>query len=76
MGMLTKLDKAKLRSTIFRHLDGLATATTSYALHKKGVLQHIFRITVKSMFPNSQKHLMPMKVISMLVCAFWHLKVG
>ncbi len=39
--MLTKDYKAKLRSTIFRHLDGIATATTTYALHKKEVLQYI-----------------------------------
>jgi SAM-dependent methyltransferase len=36
--MLTKSDKAQLRHTIFRHLDGIATATSAYALHKKGVL--------------------------------------
>ena len=35
------IDKAKLRSTIFRHLDGLATAPVAVALHKKGVLGHL-----------------------------------
>ena len=39
--MLTKNEKSELRSTIFRHLDGIATATTAYALHKKGVLEYI-----------------------------------
>ena len=36
------LDKSLLRSTIFRHLDGLATAPVAVALHKKGVLDFIF----------------------------------
>ena len=39
--MLTKLDKSNLRGTIFRHLDGIATASTAYALHKKGVLDYL-----------------------------------
>ncbi|WP_418603794.1 class I SAM-dependent methyltransferase [Hwangdonia sp.] len=39
--MLTKHDKEQLRAIIFRHLDGIATATTAYALHKKGVLQYL-----------------------------------
>ena len=39
--MLTKSDKTKLRSTIFRHLDGIATSTSAFALHKKGVLNYI-----------------------------------
>jgi len=39
--MLTKSDKTKLRGKIFRHLDGIATSTTAYALHKKGVLKHL-----------------------------------
>lgn len=39
--MLTKSDKVQLRGNIFRHLDGLATATTAFALHKKGVLQFL-----------------------------------
>lgn len=36
--MLSKSEKSAYRSTIFRHLDGIATATTSYALHNRGVL--------------------------------------
>ncbi len=39
--MLTKKDKEQLRGNIFRHLDGIATATTAYALHKKGVLDFV-----------------------------------
>lgn len=39
--MLTKSDKTKLRSSIFRHLDGIATATSAFALHKKNVLNHL-----------------------------------
>lgn len=31
------IDKTTLRSTIFRHLDGLVTAPVAYALHKKGI---------------------------------------
>ena len=41
--MLTKQDKEQLRGTIFSHLDGLATATTAYALHKKGVLEYLLK---------------------------------
>jgi SAM-dependent methyltransferase len=43
---LTKQDKAALRATIFRHLDGIATAPTAYTLLEKGVLEHL--ITCKS----------------------------
>ena len=39
--MLSKKDKEQLRGTIFKHLDGIATATTIYALHKKGVLDYL-----------------------------------
>jgi len=39
--MLTKTQKNKYREIIFRHLDGIATATTTYALHKKGVLDYL-----------------------------------
>ncbi|WP_353778455.1 class I SAM-dependent methyltransferase [Winogradskyella sp. 3972H.M.0a.05] len=39
--MLTKQDKSQLRSSIFRHLDGIATAPTAFVLHKKGVLSHL-----------------------------------
>jgi SAM-dependent methyltransferase len=35
------IDKNKLRSTIFRHLDGLATAPVAVALNNKGVLQFL-----------------------------------
>ena len=39
--MLTKSDKEQLRGNIFRHLDGIATTSTAYALHKKGVLKYL-----------------------------------
>ncbi|SEA96272.1 hypothetical protein SAMN05443667_11385 [Flavobacterium gillisiae] len=35
------IDKVSLRSTIFRHLDGLVTAPVAYSLHKKGVLSFL-----------------------------------
>lgn len=38
---LSKIDKAALRATIFRHLDGIATAPTAYVLLEKGVLGHL-----------------------------------
>ncbi|TVZ59955.1 hypothetical protein NA63_2498 [Flavobacteriaceae bacterium MAR_2010_105] len=41
--MLTKSDKEQLRGTIFRHLDGIAVATTAVSLHKKGVLDYILK---------------------------------
>ena len=41
--MLSKLDKEQLRGTIFRHLDGIATATTAFSLHKKGVLDFLLK---------------------------------
>jgi len=39
--MLTKSDKSHLRSTIFRHLDGIATATSAFSLYKKEVLNYL-----------------------------------
>ena len=36
--MLSKDEKRKYRSDLFRHLDGIAVAPTCYALHKQGVL--------------------------------------
>jgi len=39
--MLSKLDKQTLRGHIFRHLDGIATATSAITLHKKGVLSYL-----------------------------------
>ena len=41
--MLTKQEKSEFRSTLFCHLDGLATATTAYGLHKKGVLDYLLK---------------------------------
>lgn len=39
--MLSRNDKQRLRGTIFRHLDGIATATSAFALHKNGILEYI-----------------------------------
>lgn len=39
--MLNRKEKEQLRGTIFRHLDGIATATTAYSLYKKGVLDFL-----------------------------------
>ncbi|OUR97680.1 polyketide synthase [Flavobacteriales bacterium 33_180_T64] len=39
--MLSKQDKEQLRGTIFRHLDGIAIATSAFSLHKKGVLDYL-----------------------------------
>jgi SAM-dependent methyltransferase len=39
--MLIKKEKEQLRGIIFRHLDGIAVATTAYSLHKKGVLNYL-----------------------------------
>lgn len=41
--MLTKSEKTQLRSDIFRHLDGIATATTALSLHKAGVLDLLLK---------------------------------
>ncbi|RTY87257.1 class I SAM-dependent methyltransferase [Flavobacterium sp. GT3R68] len=35
------IDKISLRSSIFRHLDGLVTAPVAFSLQKKGVLEYI-----------------------------------
>ena len=39
--MLSKDEQIKLRSDLFRHLDGIATAPTAFALYEKGVLDHL-----------------------------------
>lgn len=35
------IDNVSLRSTIFRHLDGLVTSPVAFCLYKKGILSHI-----------------------------------
>lgn len=40
---LSKQDKAELRATIFRHLDGIVTAPTAYTLLERGVLDHLLK---------------------------------
>lgn len=39
--ILTKEEKKQLRSIIFRHLDGIVTGPTAYALYEKGILQYL-----------------------------------
>lgn len=41
--MLSKQDKEHLRGVIFKHLDGIATATSAFSLHKKGVLDYLLK---------------------------------
>ena len=36
------MDKKELRSSIFRHLDGIVTAPVAASLHHKGIIQLIF----------------------------------
>lgn len=46
------IDKSQLRSTIFRHLDGLAVAPVAIALQNKGVLNYILEqktVTLKQL---------------------------
>ncbi len=39
--MLSKTEKANLRSEIFRHLDGIVTCPTAYILYEKEVLKYL-----------------------------------
>jgi SAM-dependent methyltransferase len=41
--MLTKPQLSTFRETLFRHLDGIATAPVAYSLHQKGVLDYILQ---------------------------------
>lgn len=41
LNMLTKQEKENYRSIIFRHLDGIATSSTAFALHQTGVLSYL-----------------------------------
>ena len=41
--MLSKSDKSALRSTIFRHLNGIATASTMHTLNKRGILDYLLK---------------------------------
>ena len=38
---MTKEEKTHLRADLFRHLDGIVTAPTAYALHQSGVLNYL-----------------------------------
>ena len=53
--MLTKKDKELYRSVIFRHLDGIATATTATALFNKKLLHYILeneKVSLKTLTAN------------------------
>ena len=39
--MLTKAQKGALRADLFRHLDGIVTAPTAYALYQEGILSYL-----------------------------------
>ncbi|MEO9964899.1 MAG: class I SAM-dependent methyltransferase [Reichenbachiella sp.] len=39
--MIPKTEQAELRAKLFRHLDGIGTAPTAYALYEKGVLSYL-----------------------------------
>lgn len=39
--MLSKLNKTRLRAELFRHLDGIVTAPTAFALYEKGVFTYL-----------------------------------
>lgn len=39
--MIPKNEQAELRAVLFRHLDGIGTAPTAYALFEKGVLKYL-----------------------------------
>lgn len=48
--MLSKKEKSEYLGTIFRHLDGIVTAPSAFALHEKGVLNYILekeRVSLK-----------------------------
>jgi SAM-dependent methyltransferase len=50
--MLSKKEKSEFLGTIFRHLDGIVTAPSAFALHEKGILNHILdkhRVSLKEL---------------------------
>ena len=53
--ILNKEDKRQLRSILFRHLDGIGTAPTMFALHQQGVLAHLLETEEVSLADLSQK---------------------
>jgi len=53
--MLNKQEKTELRSTIFRHLDGVVTAPTAFALHKKGVLNYLLERNKVTLYKLTEK---------------------
>lgn len=41
---MDKAKKKQLRADLFRHLDGIVTAPTAFALQQKGVLSHLLKV--------------------------------
>lgn len=69
---LTKADKKVLRSSIFRHLDGIAVAPTAYALYKRGVLDYIVQekeVDLKSVCSVFNANVGYMNVALRLLCS-------
>ena len=57
--MLSKKDKAALRSRLFRHLDGIVTAPTAYELYKRGITDLLLQqqtVDVDELATGSQAH--------------------
>ena len=69
---LTKADKKVLRSSIFRHLDGIAVAPTAYALYKRGVLDYVVQekeVDLKSVCSVFNANVGYMNVALRLLCS-------
>jgi hypothetical protein len=41
--MISKIEKSTFRNYLFRHLDGIVTAPTAFALVEKGVTAYILK---------------------------------
>jgi len=52
---MTKVEKSKLRADLFRHLDGIVTAPTAYALHQAGVLGFLLKKEKVALFEITKK---------------------
>lgn len=46
---MTKAEKKQLRADLFRHLDGIVTVPTAFALHQKGILTFILEKKITSL---------------------------
>ncbi len=41
--MISKQEQSKLRSDLFRHLEGIVTAPSAYTLYEKGVTDYLLK---------------------------------